>query len=89
MAELLGVTPTTLRIWEKKGLIKPERLGKNRYYSYRDLDRLKEIKYLLQQKMLNIAVVKNILVLTRCWDIKKCGAERYEYPVYLSQQRKR
>ena len=89
VANMLGVTPTTLRIWEKKGIIKPQRLGKNRFYSCRDLDRLKEIKYLLQEKKLNIAGVKDILVLTRCWDIKKCGPERYECPVYLSRQRNR
>ncbi|HDL63862.1 MAG TPA: MerR family transcriptional regulator [Proteobacteria bacterium] len=87
VADMLGVTQATLRIWEKKGLIKPQRLGKNRFYSYRDLDRLKEIKHLLQEKKLNIAGVKNILVLTRCWDIKKCGVKRYSCPVYQTRQK--
>lgn len=28
-AELLGVCSATLRIWEKKGIVKPARIGKN------------------------------------------------------------
>jgi len=83
VAEMLGVTQTTLRIWEKKGLIKPQRLGKNRYYSYCDLDRLKEIRHLLQEKKMNIAGVKGVLSHERCWEIKECGAEKYKCSVYL------
>ena len=49
-AKLLGVCPATLRIWEKNGLIKPKRLGKNRYYSKADLDQLEHVKKLIQKK---------------------------------------
>ena len=38
-AKLLKVCCATLRIWERKGLIHPVRLGKNRYYSRCDLER--------------------------------------------------
>ncbi len=87
VAELVGVTPTTLRIWEKKGLIKPKRRGNNRYYSCRDLERLKEIRHLLQRKRMNIAGVKNLLALKRCWEIKECGPERDSCPVYQARQK--
>lgn len=81
VAGLLKVTPTTLRLWEKKGLIRPRRLGKNRFYSGADFDRLREIAYLLQKKGMNIAGVRDRLQ-SRCWEIKKCGRERYRCPVF-------
>ncbi len=72
VAKLLGVCPATLRIWEKSGLIKPKRLGKNRYYSKADLDQLEHVKKLIQEKGINIEGVKAILNTTPCWEIQKC-----------------
>lgn len=84
VARLLKVCPTTLRIWERKGLIKPVRLGKNRFYSKCDMEQLSYIKELLQKKRINIEGVKNILKSRRCWDIKKCKpSQRDSCPVYL------
>ncbi len=86
MSRLLQVTQTTLRIWEKKGLIKPRRLGKNRYYSQDELNRLREIKCLLQEKGLNIAGVKEVLDGRRCWVVKKCGDNKFACAVYLNRR---
>jgi len=84
VAKKLKVCPATLRIWERKKLIKPKRLGKNRFYSPCDLDRLEYIKELLQKRHINIEGVKNILDATRCWDIKNCNKkERQACPVYI------
>jgi MerR family transcriptional regulator/heat shock protein HspR len=83
-ARLLEVSPATLRIWEKKDLIKPRRIGKNRFYSQCDIDRLEYIKDLIQKKRLNIEEVKNTLNTIRCWELKKCKPkERKICPVYL------
>lgn len=83
-SKLLKVSPATLRIWERKRLIKPARRGKDRYYSKCDIDRLEYIKDLLQKKRVNIEGVKRILATTRCWEIKKCRPkEREVCPVYL------
>ncbi len=83
-AGFLKVCPATLRIWERKGLIKPVRLGKNRFYSRCDIDRLEYIKELIQKKGVNIQGVKSILRTTRCWEVKKCSPkERDICPVYL------
>ena len=83
-SKLLKVTPATLRIWEKKGLIKPTRLGKNRFYSKCDMDSLAYVKDLLQKKRVNIAGVKSILKTTKCWEVRKCKEkERNECPIYL------
>ena len=86
VASMIGVTQTTLRIWEKKGLIKPQRLGKNRYYSYCDLDRLKKIHHLLQEKRMNIVGVKTIINREECWEIKKCGDLKDACHVYLARK---
>lgn len=82
-SSLLEVCSATLRLWEKKGLIRPSRIGKNRFYSRCDMDRLKEIKRLLQNEHINIAGVKNIMERTFCWEIKKCSlGEKETCPVY-------
>lgn len=87
-SKLLKVCPATLRIWEKHELIKPSRLGKNRFYSQCDVERLEYIKDLLQNKRINIQGVKNILNTSRCWEIKKCRPrERDVCPVYRTYKR--
>ena len=84
VSKSLKVCPATLRIWERKGLIKPTRLGKNRFYSKCDMDRLEYIKELLQKKHINIEGVRQILDTTQCWEVKKCKPkERGFCPVYL------
>lgn len=84
-ARLLKICPATLRIWERKGLIKPARLGKNRFYSKCDIDTLEYVKNLIQKKGLNIEGVKTLLKSRRCWEIKKCKPqERQNCRVYLS-----
>jgi len=86
-SSLLAVCPATLRIWEKRGLISPARIGKNRFYSQCDMERLEYIKDLLQNKKVNIQGVKNIINTVRCWEIKRCGAkERSACPIYLGHR---
>ena len=75
VAKLMGVCCATLRIWEKNGLVKPARLGKNRYYSKADLDQLEYVKKLIQKKGINIEGVKALLNSTPCWEIKNCPPE--------------
>ena len=83
-ADMLKVCPATLRIWEKKKLIKPARLGKNRFYSKCDIETLEHIKNLLQKKRINIEGVRSILATTRCWDLKKCKPrQKNSCPVYI------
>jgi len=83
-AKFLKVCPATLRIWETKGLIKPRRLGKNRFYSKCDMDRLEYIKELIQKQRVNIEGVKHILSARRCWELKRCKQkERENCSVYL------
>lgn len=62
-AELAGVHPQTLRIYERKGLLEPARTrGGSRRYSEADLGRLARIAELTEQG-LNLAGVKRVLAL--------------------------
>jgi MerR family transcriptional regulator/heat shock protein HspR len=64
-AELAGMHPQTLRIYETRGLITPQRSPKNtRLYSQEDVDRLKRIQELTQLGM-NLAGVEQVFELER------------------------
>ena len=61
-AELAGVHPQTLRIYESKGLIRPKRTaGNTRLYSEADLERLRVIQELTNDLGLNLAGVEHVL----------------------------
>ena len=63
-AELVGMHPQTLRIYETKGLVRPGRTpGGTRLYSERDLERLREIQRLTTELGLNLAGVQRVLAL--------------------------
>lgn len=65
-ARLLEMHPQTLRKYEREGLIAPSRTtGNLRLYSDEDLDRLRQVKYLVNERGLNLAGVQLILELTR------------------------
>ncbi len=62
-AELAGVHPQTLRIYERKGLLEPSRTGGgSRRYSERDIARLRRILELTNDG-LNLAGVKRVMEL--------------------------
>lgn len=60
-AELAGVHPRTLRIYEAKGLIRPVRRKHIRLFSERDVQRVRLIQYLTQEVGLNLAGVRLFL----------------------------
>jgi MerR family transcriptional regulator, heat shock protein HspR len=63
-AELVGMHPQTLRIYEAKGLVRPKRTpGNTRLYSESDLDRLRLIQRLTTELGLNLAGVETVLKL--------------------------
>jgi MerR family transcriptional regulator/heat shock protein HspR len=63
-AELAGVHPQTLRIYERKGLVAPKRTsGNTRRYSDRDIRLLRQIQDLTQEGGINLAGVKMIIEL--------------------------
>jgi MerR family transcriptional regulator, heat shock protein HspR len=61
-ADLVGMHPQTLRIYEAKGLIRPKRTSDNtRLYSEADVERLRLIQRLTTELGLNLAGVEQVL----------------------------
>jgi MerR family transcriptional regulator/heat shock protein HspR len=63
-AELAGMHPQTLRIYESRGLITPQRsAGKTRLYSQDDVERLRRIQELTSELGMNLAGVEKVFEL--------------------------
>jgi MerR family transcriptional regulator/heat shock protein HspR len=63
-ADIVGMHPQTLRIYESKGLVRPRRTaGNTRLYSEHDLLRLREIHRLTTEYGLNLAGVERVIQL--------------------------
>jgi MerR family transcriptional regulator, heat shock protein HspR len=61
-ADLVGMHPQTLRIYEQKGLVQPKRTaGNTRLYSELDIERLRLIQRLTTEIGLNLAGVERVL----------------------------
>jgi MerR family transcriptional regulator/heat shock protein HspR len=61
-ADLVGMHPQTLRIYEQKGLVQPKRTaGNTRLYSDADVERLRLIQRLTTEIGLNLAGVERVL----------------------------
>jgi MerR family transcriptional regulator, heat shock protein HspR len=61
-AELVGMHPQTLRMYEQKGLIRPKRTpGGTRLYSEADVERLRIVQRLTTELGLNLAGVELVL----------------------------
>src|SRR6476619_963317 len=68
-AELAGMHPQTLRIYESRGLIQPKRSPKNtRLYSQADVDRLRRIQELTTELGVNLAGVEKVFELEQEMD---------------------
>jgi len=63
-AELAGVHPQTLRMYERKGLIRPQRTqGNTRRYSQADIEIVRLIQELTQDRGMNLAGVEMVIQL--------------------------
>jgi len=61
-AEIVGMHPQTLRVYETKGLVRPRRTpGNTRLYSEADIERLRLIQRLTGELGLNLAGVETVL----------------------------
>lgn len=71
ISELLKIHPQTLRVWEKHGVINPQRRSGRRFYSLNDLKKLKFIQYLIKNG-LTLPSIKFHLRLYPCWQDGIC-----------------
>jgi len=60
-ADLTGCHPRTLRIYEERGLLTPIRRHRIRLYSERDIERVRMIRFLTEERGLNLAGVRLVL----------------------------
>ena len=61
VAEMLGVHPRTLRLWDEEGIVKPERSPKNRrLYTEQNIEEAKAVSFMLNEMGLNINGVKTV-----------------------------
>jgi MerR family transcriptional regulator, heat shock protein HspR len=78
-AELVGMHPQTLRMYEQKGLVTPKRTaGNTRLYSETDLERLRLIQRLTTELGLNLAGVEAVLDLEEQLQRMQAQLERLE-----------
>ncbi len=67
VARETGMHPQTLRKYERLGLVRPVRtIGSMRVYSRIEIDRLKTIKYLVDELGINLAGVQRLLSVAEC-----------------------
>jgi MerR family transcriptional regulator/heat shock protein HspR len=78
-AELVGMHPQTLRMYEQKGLVRPGRTaGNTRLYSEADLERLRLIQRLTGELGLNLAGVEAVIGLEEQLQRMHARMERLE-----------
>lgn len=76
-ARLVEMHPQTLRKYEREGLVAPSRTSGNlRLYSDSDIEQLRQVKYLVEQRGLNLAGVQLALELTRELRNLRAGYDR-------------
>ncbi len=78
-ADLVGMHPQTLRIYEQKGLVRPKRTaGNTRLYSEADLERLRLIQRLTTELGLNLAGVELVIRMQDELERMRARMERME-----------
>ncbi|MBT3300678.1 MAG: MerR family transcriptional regulator [Candidatus Marinimicrobia bacterium] len=89
VSKKIGVSPETLRLYERTGLLIPYRTRSGRrLFSQKDLEWLSCIRKLIVEDKLNLAGIRRLLALIPCWDIKPCTElERKNCPAYLADDK--
>jgi len=74
-AQILGVHPRTLRIYEDEGLIKPARKGNRRFFSPNDITWIGCVRTMIHEEGISIPGIKKLLRYAPCWEITNCPKE--------------
>jgi MerR family transcriptional regulator/heat shock protein HspR len=79
VAQKLGISVPTVRMYEKAGLIIPFRTAtERRLYSLADLERLRFFRKLIKEEGLNLESIRRLLAILPCWGLKPCTADMRE-----------
>lgn len=88
VAELLGIHPQTLRLYEREGFIRPRRTrGNTRLYSERDVEEVRRVLHLTRDLGVNLAGVDVILEMRR--KMEKAQAELEEKLEFFRREMKK
>lgn len=87
--EIKPIHAQTLRMYDREGLVKPRKVGKNRFYSDRDIERLQQIQHFTQDIGINLEGVKYIFTLMEQMQQTELGRERIEAMIRDVEQRLR
>lgn len=84
IAERLGISIETIRLYERSGLILTTKTGGNqRLFSESDIDRLQCIRKAINKEKLSIAGIRRIYSFIPCWNVVSCSiSERRTCPAY-------
>ncbi|CUS76412.1 MerR family transcriptional regulator, heat shock protein HspR [Candidatus Kryptonium thompsonii] len=89
VAERLGISEHTIRMYEREGLIIPyKKESGHRLFSQVDMERIECIKRTISEKKISIAGIRRLLALIPCWEIKGCEDDiKYSCPAYVDYER--
>ncbi len=76
----------TLRMYDRLGLVRPRKVGKNRFYSDRDIERLQQIQHFTQDIGINLAGVAYIFALMEQLQQSNTPSERLEEMLREAEQ---
>jgi len=86
-AEILGVHPRTLMIYENEGLAIPARTKTNRRrFSQKDIRRLQFIRFLTNKKGVNLAGVQAILALIKTGQDRGMDLQKKVFPDFIESK---
>ncbi len=89
LAERVGLSVSAIRRYESEGLILAARTPSgHRLYSHEDIDRVQNIRRMIQDQGLNAEGIRRIQALLTCWELLPCGDEdREACPAYRDSTR--
>lgn len=85
-SDFLGVSISTIRMYEREGLIIPQRRdSRHRRFSRADIERIQCLRKTINEEKVSIAGIRHLLSLIPCWRIRNCPAEeREKCPAFTS-----
>ena len=88
-ADLVGVSISSIRMYEREGLIIPYRRGsRHRRFSEADIERIRCLRKVINEDKVSIAGIRHLLSLIPCWKIKNCPPEaRADCPAFSSTEK--
>jgi MerR family transcriptional regulator, heat shock protein HspR len=79
----------TLRMYDRLGLVKPQKVGKNRFYSEKDIERLQRIQHFTQDIGINLAGVAYIFALMDQMAVTQASNEHIEAMLHSAEEQLR